>query len=318
MVFSAMARSFVNIRADVTEAVTLAEAMRILSRDTGLNIIVLDLGLPDSVGLDTLTWTVEHSANIPIIIISSTDEYWSKIKAIDLGAQDYLVKGKYSGVELEKAIEYSIQRKQLDRALSNSYERTKKMLSGIVSAMAMAVEKKDPYVHGHQKRVAEIAVLVAQALGLNKEDIEGIEIAAMLHDLGKLGVPADLLSKPAPLKESEFMLIKEHSLIGYEILKPISFDYDVAGVVLQHHERLDGSGYPTGLKGSDIIMGAKIVGIADTIEAMMSSRPYRGAVGREKTIDEITKNKGKLYDPEVVVICLKMINNGLIEHCFIG
>jgi putative nucleotidyltransferase with HDIG domain len=318
MVFNAMAKSFANLSSDIIQAESLSEATGILSRKIDLSIIVLDLGLSDSVGLDTLSWTLNYSSNIPIIIISSTDEYWFKLKAIDLGAQDYLVKGKYSGVELEKAIEYSIQRKQLERDLSTSHDRTKKILDGIVSAMATAVEKKDPYVHGHQKRVSEIAVMVAQKLGMKKVEIEGIEIAGMLHDLGKLGVPADLLSKPAPLKESEFMLIKEHSLIGYEILKSINFDYDVARVVLQHHERLDGSGYPTGLKGDDILMGAKIIGIADTIEAMMSARPYRVSVGREKTIDEITKNKGTLYDPIVVTICLNMINSGMIEHCFIN
>jgi HD-GYP domain-containing protein (c-di-GMP phosphodiesterase class II) len=141
---------------------------------------------------------------------------------------------------------------------------------------------------------------------LPEDKIEGIRIASLIHDIGKIGLPSEILSKPTKLADIEFSLIKGHSQIGYDILKSIDFSYPVAQIVLQHHERLDGSGYPNNLRGNKIILEARILGVADVVEAMSSFRPYRPALGIDKALEEISKNKGILYDPEVVDACLKL------------
>jgi HD-GYP domain-containing protein (c-di-GMP phosphodiesterase class II) len=151
-----------------------------------------------------------------------------------------------------------------------------------------------------------LAIRIAQEMTLSKDKIEGIRIASLIHDIGKIGLPTEILSKPAKLSEIEFSLIKNHSQIGYDILKFIDFSYPVARIVLQHHERPNGSGYPNNLKGDKILLEARIIGVADVVEAMSSYRPYRPALGIDKALEEISKNKGILYDPKVVDVCLKL------------
>jgi len=159
--------------------------------------------------------------------------------------------------------------------------------------MSKIIEAKDPYTSGHQRRVCQLAVPLAQELGLSQDKIEGVKIAS-------------LMSKPIELTEIEFSLIKNHSQIGYDILKSIDFPYPVAKIVLQHHERINGSGYPNNLRGDEIILEARILGVADVVEAMSSFRPYRPALGTDVALEEISKNKGILYDSEVVDVCLKL------------
>jgi len=141
---------------------------------------------------------------------------------------------------------------------------------------------------------------------LPEDKIEGIRIAALVHDIGKISIPAEILSKPSKLNEMEFSLIKNHSKTGYDILKTIDFPWPIAKIVLQHHEKIDGSGYPQGLKGKKILLGAKIIGVADVVEAMSSHRPYRPSLGNDKALEEISQNRGTLYEPEVVDACLKL------------
>jgi putative nucleotidyltransferase with HDIG domain len=147
---------------------------------------------------------------------------------------------------------------------------------------------------------------MAREMKLPKDKIEGIRIASLIHDIGKISLPAEILNKPTKLSEIEYSLIKDHSQVGHDILKSIEFPWPVARIVLQHHERLNGSGYPQGLKGDEIILGARIIGVADIIDAMSSHRPYRPAWGIDKVLEEITQNKGILYDPEVVDACIKL------------
>ena len=173
--------------------------------------------------------------------------------------------------------------------------------------MSNIIEAKDPYTHGHQHRVCQLAVRIAQELKLPEDKVEGIRIASLIHDIGKIGLPTEILSKPTKLTDIEFNLIKAHSQIGYNILNSIDFSYPVANIVLQHHERIDGSGYPNKLKGDKILLEARIIGIADVVEAMSSFRPYRPALGIDKALEEISKNKGILYDPEVVDICIRLV-----------
>jgi putative nucleotidyltransferase with HDIG domain len=179
-------------------------------------------------------------------------------------------------------------------------------MNATIDTMSNMIEAKDPYTSGHQHRVCQLAVPLARELGLSEDKVEGIRIASLIHDIGKIGIPTEILSKPTRLTDMEFILIKDHSQIGYDILKSIDFSYPIARIVLQHHERLNGTGYPNKLKGDEIILEAKIIGIVDVVEAMSSHRPYRPALGIDKALEEISKNKGTLYDPEVVDACLKL------------
>lgn len=190
-----------------------------------------------------------------------------------------------------------------------TFDRLEKVLNDTIDTLSSIVEVRDPYTAGHQKRVTTLAVKIAKELKFDEEKIRFIEIAARLHDIGKIYVPPSILSKPGELSEIEFNLIKTHPRAGFEIVKKINFRYPVAKIILQHHERENGSGYPQGLKGKAIIPEAKIVGVADVVEAMSSHRPYRPARGIEEAIDEIIKNKGKLYDPVVVDACIKVLKN---------
>ncbi|MEA1939639.1 MAG: PAS domain S-box protein, partial [Candidatus Caldatribacteriota bacterium] len=185
-------------------------------------------------------------------------------------------------------------------------ERLKKTMDATLSTIYKIVEVKDPYTAGHQKRVSQLATAIAKELNLSQDKIEGIRIASLIHDIGKISVPTEILSKSTTLTDIEFSLIKTHSQTGYDILKSIDFSYPVAQIVLQHHEKINGSGYPGGLKGNEILLEAKIICVADVVEAMSSHRPYRPAKGIDAALEEISKNKGILYEPKVVDVCLKL------------
>ncbi len=199
-----------------------------------------------------------------------------------------------------------IERKQGKIELQQSYQRIKRALDTTIDTMSNIVEVKDPYTAGHQQKVSQLSAAIAKELNLSPDKIEGIRIASLIHDIGKIGLPTEILSKPTKLNDVEFSLIKGHSQIGYDILKPIDFSYPVAQIVLQHHERLNGSGYPNNLKVDEILLEAKIIGVADVVEAMSSHRPYRVALGIDKALEEISQNRGILYDPEVVDAFLKL------------
>ena len=187
-----------------------------------------------------------------------------------------------------------------------SEERLKKTMDAAIDTISKIVEAKDPYTAGHQQKVSLLATAIAKELNLSPDKIEGIRIASLIHDIGKIGLPAEILSKPTKLTDIEFSLIKGHSQIGYDILKSIDFSYPVANIVLQHHEKINGSGYPNNLKGDEILLEARILGVADVVEAMSSHRPYRPALGTDKALEEISKNKAILYDSKVVDACLKI------------
>jgi putative nucleotidyltransferase with HDIG domain len=182
----------------------------------------------------------------------------------------------------------------------------RKSLLGAVQAIAAIVELKDPYTAGHQRRVSTLSMTIAQEMGVPPEQSEGIRIAGMIHDIGKVSVPSEILSKPGKISEVEFMLIKNHVLSGYDILKNIDFPWPLDQMILQHHERMDGSGYPQGLSEKKILLEAKILAVADVVEAMATHRPYRAALGIDLALEEITKNRGIWYDPEAVDICLRL------------
>ncbi|MEI6186510.1 MAG: HD domain-containing phosphohydrolase, partial [Dehalococcoidia bacterium] len=198
------------------------------------------------------------------------------------------------------------ERKLAEEKLEKSYESLKKTLDDAINTMAKIVEIRDPYTSGHQQKVADLATAIAREMKLDDARIDHIRMAAVIHDIGKMYVPSDILSKPGRLSEIEFSLIKTHSQSGYDIVKSMDFPCAMAQAVLQHHERLDGSGYPNGLKGEDTLLEAKILTVADVVEAMASNRPYRPALGIDKALEEISKNKGRLYEADVVDTCVKL------------
>ena len=190
-----------------------------------------------------------------------------------------------------------------------SYERMQKVLEDTINALTSAVEKRDPYTAGHQHRVAILADAIAEKMRLPDKQKKGLHVAALVHDIGKINVPAGILNKPSILSDAEFALVKDHVLVGYDILRTIEFPWPVAEIVLQHHERLDGSGYPKGLKDGELMPEAKILAVADVVESMLAHRPYRPARGMEDAVNEIKKHKRKLYDTKVVSACLKVLKD---------
>ena len=193
-----------------------------------------------------------------------------------------------------------------EERLKSLLSRLKSSFHGIVDAVAEAVEIKDPQTGGHQRRVAQLAVAIAREMGFSLNRLEGIRVAGLLHDIGKIAIPIEILSKPGELNHLEGEFIKSHCQVGFDLLKNIDFPWPVLQAILQHHERLDGSGYPAGLTDKDIILEARILGVADVIEAMICARSYGPAQGIDQALEEIHQKSGILYDPEVVDICLKL------------
>jgi len=199
-------------------------------------------------------------------------------------------------------------RQKAEDELKQSLAKLRRLLEEIVNVLASTAEMRDPYTAGHQRRVTVLACAIAEELGLSPEQIEGIRLAARIHDIGKIYVPAEILSKPGRLTETEFSLIKAHPQVGHDALQSIEFPWPVAEIILQHHERLDGSGFPRGLSGEEILLEARVLAVADVVEAMSSHRPYRPARGIEKALEEISQQKGILYDSQVVDACLKLFS----------
>lgn len=207
---------------------------------------------------------------------------------------------------LANASAVALENVRLFTALEQSNTRLQQLLQRMVDVLTATIETRDPYIVGHQRRVTELACEIARELGLPQGQIEGLRMAGLIHDIGKISVPSEILSKPGRLTDMEFEMIKRHPQVGYNILKEIEFPWPVADIILQHHERLDGSGYPQGLKGDEIILEARILAVADVVEAMSSHRPYRPAHKLDEALEEISKNRGILYDPQVVDACLRL------------
>ena len=196
-------------------------------------------------------------------------------------------------------------RKRAEEELERSFKKSQRMLEEAVKALASTAEKRDPYIAGHQRRVAQLACAIADESGFPEEQIRGVHVAGLLHDIGKISIPAEILSKPE-LAEIEFDMIKMHPQVSYDILKMIEFPWPVAQIAFQHHERMAGCGYPSGLSGEDILPEARILCVADVVEAMASHRPYRAAPGMDKALEEISQNRGELYDSKMVDVCLQL------------
>jgi len=205
--------------------------------------------------------------------------------------------------ELEKIV---VRDNRLERELQQSDGKLQKLIEGIAYIITKIVEIRDPYLIGHHQRVSKLATAIAQEMKLPQDKIEGVRFASLVHDVGKVNLPTEIVSKPSSLVEVEFNLVKNHPRTGYEILKKVDFPWPIAEIVFQHQEKIDGSGYPRGLKGAEILIEAKILGVANVVEAMSSYKSYRPALSIDESLTEISKYENILFDPEVVNACLRL------------
>ncbi|WAR45824.1 HD domain-containing phosphohydrolase [Methylomonas rapida] len=274
-------------------------------------LVLLNICMP---GMDGFEVCRQLKANpktqgIPVIFVSAISETVEKVQGFELGAVDFVTK-PFQREELVARVrthlEFNRLRNHLEEMVVERTLELRENLLDFVTAIAATIEARDPYTAGHQRRVANLATAIARELQLPAEQIEGLKLAGVVHDIGKIRVPAEILCKPGRLDELEFNLIKRHSLTGYEILKSIKFPWPLAEIVLQHHERLDGRGYPQGLKGEEILLEARILAVADVVESMVSHRPYRAGLGVDTALAEISRNKDVLYDARVVNACLTL------------
>ena len=281
-------------------------------------LVLLDISMPGMDGFEVCRRLKQEPRlhDVPVIFVSALSDTQDKLKGFDFGGVDYVTKPFQREELLARVrthLELSRLRNHLEdmveqrtRSLQKSEVRLKQSLLETVAAISAMVELRDPYTAGHQRNVARIAVAMAQEIGLPEPRIEGLNLACLVHDVGKINIPAEILSRPGKLSEAEFELIKQHPVAGYEILKGIDFPWPIAQVVRQHHERLDGSGYPDGLRGDKILLEARIMAVADVIEAMASHRPYRPGLGAGAALEEIEENIGTLFDPIACEAALRL------------
>lgn len=226
--------------------------------------------------------------------------------AIFIETQGSTVISEGKSVAIQAIARDVTERKRADQKLRETLDSLKKAVGTTIQVLVSALESRDPYTAGHQFRVAHLACAIAEEMGLDQEKIDGIRLAGSIHDIGKLSIPAEILTKPTRLTDLEFSLIKEHPQSGYDMLKHVESPWPLSQVIYQHHERIDGTGYPNQLKGDEIMIEARIMAVADVVEAMASHRPYRASLGIEPALDEIKKNKGILYDDAAASACLKL------------
>ncbi len=307
---------------ECTLAGNAADARKFI-KDRNFELILCDVKMPGESGIDFIRYVAAEYPDTATMMVTAVDDPEIAETALEIGIYGYLIK-PFNTNEVIINIRNSLRRRELEIA-SQAYrkdleckvkERTtelRKTLRGVSYALTMTVEYRDPYTAGHQQRVSDLARAIAKEMGFSRDKIMGIRMAGVLHDIGKIAIPAEILSKPGRLSKTEFELIKNHSQVGYDILKSIKFPWPVAQIVLQHHERMDGSGYPNGLLGKEMLIEARILGVADVVEAMASHRPYRPSLGIDKALEEISINKGVLYDVEVVNACLRIFKDKKFE-----
>ena len=294
--------------------------------------ILLDIKMPRMDGFETCRRLRDDPMTmyIPVILLTAITNSPSNRKlGLEAGADAFMAKPIDEGeliaqvqamLRIKKSEdELRLERDNLEKKVMEKTEELRESLKGAerllektIQVLSNTVETKDPYAVGHQERTAHIATSIASAMHLDHEIQKAIYMAGMIHDLGKINIPSEILNKPGKINDTEFSLIKEHPITGSRIIKPIDFPWPIGTIILQHHERLDGSGYPYGLKGDEIIMEARILGVSDVMEAMWSHRPYRAARSIQDTIIELENYKGIKYDRDVVDVALGLFRQGRI------
>lgn len=319
------------------------EARKAIKNDQ-FELVLCDLNMPGESGLQLLRFILSEHKDTAGITVTAIDDPEVARTALDIGVYGYIIK-PFETNEILINVANALRRRQLEidnrihrenleqivqtrtmelRETVHRLEKKERQLreresvlektladyrqasEGIVEAVALTVEMRDPYTAGHQRRVVELVCAIADEMGLPEQQKDGIRMAGVIHDVGKIAVPAEILSKPGRINEIEYALIKTHPKVGYDILKNIQFPWPIATTVLQHHERLDGSGYPHGLVGDQILSEAKILAVADVVEAMASHRPYRPGLGIDNALEHILENREVLYEAEVVNACLRV------------
>ncbi len=290
------------------------------------DIVLLDIRMPEMDGYEVCRRMKADPATaaIPVIFISALHEADDKVTAFQVGGADYIVK-PFQIEEVLARVRMHLELCRARRALQEAYtgmerqvqERTTELIKAkeerlealevargtlvqMIEALVIALEKRDPYTAGHQKRVSVLSTAIGRELDLPQSSLEAIHLGALVHDVGMIYVPAEILNRPGRLNDMEMAIIRTHAQVGYEIIEGVRFPWPVKEMIVQHHERLDGSGYPMGLRGDAIIPEARIVAAADVVEAMASHRPYRPALGIEAALNELERHSGTLYDPSVV------------------
>ncbi|MFH2122556.1 MAG: HD domain-containing phosphohydrolase [Pseudomonadota bacterium] len=292
------------------------------------DLMILDLQMPGMDGLELLAAIKSDLSTTPTIVVSGTGSMDDIIATLKLGAWDYLTKPIEDLAVLEHAVRKALDKSRLLKENRNYQlhleeevsQRTaelqrreqdlKMALISIVNVITSMVEKRDPYTAGHERRVSSLALAIARELQVDEEQYEGLKLATIIHDLGKVAIPSEILSKPGKLTAIEYQLIQTHAQIGYDILTEgtAEFSWPIKTIVHQHHERMDGSGYPLGLSGRELLLESRILAVADVVEAMASHRPYRAALGINVALAEISKHQGSRFDRDVVTACLALFN----------
>jgi putative nucleotidyltransferase with HDIG domain len=271
--------------------------------------------MPGKSGVELLGEVREKSPDTAMIMVTAVADTQTAINAMKLGAYDYVTK-PFNLVEVLMSVDRAIEKRNLivsnreykvnlEKKVGEQTEEIRETFLGALMSLAEALDAKDSYTNGHSKRVTEVAVTLCQELGLASEAIDKIRFAGLVHDIGKIGVPEEILLKPGKLTDEEFDRIKEHSAAGEKILKPIIRDQEILAIVRYHHERYSGGGYPDGKMKEDIPLGARIMAVADAYDAMTSSRPYREALSPEKARSQLMANRGSQFDPEIVDVFIK-------------
>lgn len=293
---------------NIEVALSGQEGLEVLASQGPFGVVVSDYRMPVMDGIEFLSQVSKIAPDTVRIILTGHADLNTAIKAVNEGHVFRFLTKPHPPEDLAQAVREGLRYYQLiagERELK-ALKKWREIIEAMVAAFVTLVETRDPYTAGHQQKVARLSSKIAEEMGLPKDQAEAIRLAATIHDIGKMYVPAEFLNRPGKLTEIELSIIRLHPRVGYDILRPIAFEHPIPEIVWQHHERLDGSGYPQGLAGENILLEARIIAVADVVEAISAHRPYRPSLGLERAFEEIEKNGNVLYDPQACQACLRL------------
>lgn len=285
-----------------------AEALERISTDGPYAVVISDQKMPEMDGIEFLSRVREIAPDTVRIMLTGHADLDTAIEAVNSGYIFRFLTKPCPSETLATVVDAGINQYKLilaEREL-HTLMKLKKAMDGIILGFSTLLEARDPYTAGHQRRVANLAMAIGDSMGLDEDRIAAIRLSALVHDIGKIYVPADFLNKPGKLTDIEYSILWTHPQVGHDILQSVDFVWPISDIVWQHHEKMDGSGYPRGLSGENILLEARILSVSDVIEAMASHRPYRASLGIELALEEIEAKRGTHFDPIVVDTCLKL------------
>ncbi len=314
------------------DTVQSAERAKTLLDQQAYDVVVTDIMMPGVGGVELLRMVLSGYPDVPVLLMTGDPSVQSAVDALRAGASDYLLKPITrsdilrtirNAANLKRMRDQNRLLEQQNRSYRENLERMvrdrtaalDRTVKSIIQAMSKLVEVRDPYTAGHERNVADLSQAIARKMGLSELSQQTVYYAGLVHDLGKINVPAEILSYPGKLNEVAMAVVRQHPETAYDILKQVDFPWPLADVVVQHHERCDGSGYPHGLVRDKILIESRILGVADVVESMSSHRPYRPALGVKVALEEITTNSGRLYEPDVVLACVALFEEDGYQIC---